>query len=84
MVRAGRGERSGVKFWRTYRLRLQRKRWRIRAWRKGRDLSPLQDRSRAIRDSDILLFATFRNENIRLPWFLQYYRDLGVTFPAGR
>jgi Glycosyl transferase family 2 len=68
-----------VKLWRSYRLRLQRKRWRIRAWRKGRELSPVADRTRAIRPGDILLFATIRNEDPRLPWFLSYYRDLGVN-----
>ena len=31
-----------------------------------------------MRRSAVLLFCTLRNERIRLPWFLQYYRDLGI------
>lgn len=64
---------------RTYRLRLQRKRWRIRAFRKRRELTRVIDRTGAIRKRDILLFSTARNERIRLPYFLQYYRDMGVS-----
>ena len=60
-------------------MRLRRKRWLIRAWRKRRELSSVTDRTAAIRGGDILLFSTFRNENVRLPWFLKYYRDLGVN-----
>lgn len=62
----------------SYRLRLQRKRYRLRARRKGRDLRAAEDRTAAIQPGDILLFCTCRNESIRLPYFLKYYRDLGV------
>ncbi|MGR3570232.1 glycosyltransferase family 2 protein [Brevirhabdus sp.] len=62
----------------SYRLRLQRKRWRIRAMRKRRDLKPVVNRTGAIRNGDILVFSTLRNERARLPYFLQYYRELGV------
>ena len=65
-------------FIQSYRLRLQRKRWRIRAWRKGRQLSSVTDRTAEIRPDDILVFSTFRNEDPRLPHFLDYYRKLGV------
>ncbi|MCB1313450.1 MAG: glycosyltransferase family 2 protein [Sedimentitalea sp.] len=65
--------------WQSYRLRLQRKRWRIRAVRKRRELRCLRDRTAAIGEGDILLFCTQRNEKVRLPWFLDYYRRLGVT-----
>lgn len=65
--------------WATYRLRLARKRWRIRAFRKRRELTSAADRTKAIRPDDILLFATLRNEKVRLPYFLRYYRDLGVN-----
>lgn len=61
-----------------YRLRLERKRWRIRAFRKRRELTPIVSRVSLIAPSDILLFCTLRNERIRLPYFLRYYRDLGV------
>jgi hypothetical protein len=68
-----------VGLWRTYRLRLARKRWRIRAFRKRRDLSAVVNRVADIRRDDILLFCTLRNERQRLPYFLRYYRDLGVN-----
>ena len=61
-----------------YRLRLERKRWRIRAFRKRRELTPVVSRVSLLSPGDILLFSTLRNERIRLPYFLRYYRDLGV------
>ena len=36
------------------------------------------NRTGQIREDDILLFCTQRNEKIRLPYFLDYYRDMGV------
>jgi hypothetical protein len=63
----------------SYRLRLARKRWRIRAFRKRRELSTVVNRTNLIARDDILLFCTLRNERIRLPYFLRYYRDLGVN-----
>ena len=65
--------------WQSYRLRLQRKRWLLRAWRKRRELRCVSDRTEKITPGDILLFSTLRNEQIRLPYFLQYYRDMGVN-----
>ncbi|RKE96962.1 glycosyltransferase family 2 protein [Sulfitobacter guttiformis] len=64
---------------RSYRLRLQRKRWRIRAFRKRRELKCVVDRTDQIRPADILLFCTQRNEKIRLAYFLDYYRKQGVN-----
>lgn len=64
---------------RSYRLRLARKRWRIRAFRKRRELTSVTNRTNLIRRTDILLFSTLRNERIRLPYFLRYYRDLGIN-----
>ena len=64
--------------WQSYRLRLQRKRWRVRAFRKRRELKRVVNRTGQIREDDILLFCTQRNEKIRLPYFLDYYRDMGV------
>ena len=61
-----------------YRLRLERKRWQIRAFRKRRELTPVVSRVSLLSPGDILLFSTLRNERIRLPYFLRYYRDLGV------
>ena len=68
-----------VRIWRSYRLRLQRRRWLARAFRKRRELSVIADRTGAIRPDDILVFSTFRNEDVRLPYFLEYYRKLGVN-----
>ncbi len=65
--------------WQSYRLRVQRKRWRIRALRKRRELSSAVNRTDQIKPDDILVFSTFRNEAVRLPYFLKYYRDLGVS-----
>lgn len=62
-----------------YRLRLARKRWLIRAFRKRRELKSVASRAEQIRANDILLFSTLRNEKVRLPYFLKYYRDLGVN-----
>ena len=65
--------------WTSYRLRLRRKHRQIRAFRKRRELSEVANRTRAIRPDDILVFSTLRNERIRLPYFLKYYRNLGVS-----
>ncbi|GFE64577.1 glycosyltransferase family 2 protein [Litoreibacter roseus] len=62
----------------NYRLRLERKRWRARAFRKRRELSVAINRTGQIQSTDILLFSTIRNECLRLPYFLSYYRNLGV------
>ena len=65
--------------YRSYVMRIRRKRARIRAILKSRELSVVQNRTDRIARTDILVFSTFRNENARLPFFLQYYRDLGVS-----
>lgn len=36
------------------------------------------DQTRLIRPDDILLYCTQRNEKVRLPYFLDYYRKMGV------
>lgn len=63
---------------RRYRLRWQRKRWRVRALRKRRELAAVADRSATIAADDILACVVLRNERLRLPHFLSYYRRLGV------
>ena len=61
------------------RLRMKR-RWRQwRALRKSFDLRVVANRSKLIAAPDTLLFSTLRNERVRLPYFLRYYRDLGVN-----
>ena len=39
----------------------------------------LADRTDQIAADDILLFCTFRNEDVRLPYFFDYYRKLGIN-----
>ena len=68
-----------MSLWQSYIMRLRRKRAQIRAWRKHFAVKPVRDRTDRIKPGDILLFSTFRNENVRLPYFLQYYRKLGVS-----
>lgn len=63
----------------SYRMRWARKRLRFRAARKCHELRSIVDRTGQINPDDILLFSTQRNENIRLPFFLKYYRDMGVS-----
>jgi hypothetical protein len=58
---------------------LARKRWLFRAYRKRLELRTSSNRTRQISPQDILVFSTLRNERIRLPFFLKYYRDLGVN-----
>lgn len=65
--------------WDSYRMRVRRKRRLWRAFRKSRELRAVQDNTGRIRKGDILLVSTFRNERLRLPYFLRYYRDLGVN-----
>lgn len=63
----------------SYRRRLKRKRLQVRARRKSLGLAVAADRTRAIGDDDVLLLSTMRNELVRLPYFLQYYRELGIA-----
>ena len=39
----------------------------------------MANRTEEIRPDDLLVFCTQRNEGVRLPWFLKYYRDMGVN-----
>lgn len=63
----------------SYRLRIERKRWRLRAMRKRRQLKLTHDRLDTIEQGDVLLAATIWNERVRLPFFLRYYRGLGIN-----
>lgn len=62
----------------SYRLRWRRRYWALRGRWRRRDLRCVKDRSRQVEPEDILCFSTIRNERKRLPYFLQYYRELGV------
>ena len=59
-------------------LRLTRRRLQLRAWWKRRELTVRRDRTGVMRPGPILL-STVRNEAERLPYFLEYYRRLGVV-----
>lgn len=65
--------------WERYRLRARRKRFLWRAFRKRRELRAISDRTPFLAPDAILLFGTLRNERARLPYFLDYYRRLGVS-----
>ncbi|MEO9648392.1 MAG: glycosyltransferase family 2 protein [Roseobacter sp.] len=60
-------------------MRWARKCLRYRADLKSANLRPVADRTFKIKPNEILLFSTQRNEKVRLPYFLKYYRDLGVS-----
>ncbi|WP_159975176.1 glycosyltransferase family 2 protein [Roseobacter cerasinus] len=62
-----------------YKLRIRRKRLLLRAHQSRKALTNLRDRTAQIKENDILLFATMRNESLRLPNFLEHYRNLGVN-----
>ncbi|MEM6886673.1 MAG: glycosyltransferase family 2 protein [Pseudomonadota bacterium] len=59
-------------------MRWVRKGLRWRARFKSRELAEVVNRTKQIASRDILLFSTQRNERKRLPYFLDYYRSLGV------
>ncbi len=63
---------------RHYRLRLLRKKWQIRTIARRKDLKNLQMGQNAGKPDGIFVFSTMRNEMARLPYFLDYYRKLGV------
>jgi len=63
----------------SYRLRIRRRHRLVRAIRKRRELRSMSDRTGQIRSSDLLAFSTLRNEHIRLPFFLDYYRNKGIN-----
>ncbi len=45
----------------------------------GRSLRLTQDNTRRIKADDVLLVCCLRNELFRMPFFLDYYRNLGVA-----
>ncbi len=44
----------------------------------GRDLRAVRDATAKIKPSDLLVFVTARNEMLRIPYFLDFYRGMGV------
>lgn len=63
--------------WQSYLLRLKRKRLIWRSFRSRRDLAIVQEKP--IPKSGVLLFCVLRNEATRLPYFLDFYRQAGVS-----
>lgn len=64
--------------WVAYKLRWNRRKLLWRAWRKRHEATSVVDRTNAITRGAVLGFATVRNETLRLPYFLQHHRELGV------
>jgi len=62
----------------AYSRRYERKRRLLTAALRSVDLKKHNTNTDAIKAGDILLFATLRNEGPRIPYFLEYYRNLGV------
>lgn len=60
-------------------MRWRRRKYLLRAFRRRHELRPVYDRTRQIGRDDILVFATMRNESIRLPYYLDHYRKMGVS-----
>ncbi|MEM1234619.1 MAG: glycosyltransferase family 2 protein, partial [Pseudomonadota bacterium] len=64
--------------WLAYKLRWRRRRYLARSWRRRKELTVVNFRLQAPARGHILCFSTIRNESARLPYFLEYHRDLGV------
>jgi glycosyltransferase involved in cell wall biosynthesis len=62
----------------AYRLRWKRRRLLLRALRKRGQLRSVADRTQNIQPDTILGAMTVRNEIVRLPFFLEHHRKLGV------
>jgi hypothetical protein len=54
-------------------------RLQLKARQHGADLTVVSNNTTAINANDILAFIVLRNEATRLPYFLEYYRKLGVN-----
>lgn len=60
-------------------MRWKRRRFLFRIWRKRKQITPVANRTGAILPDAILCFSTVRNEMLRLAFFLDHYRSLGVS-----
>ncbi len=59
-------------------LRWKRRRLLWRCFQSRKVLVPVQDRTAGIAQGAVLCFSTVRNEILRLPYFLDHHRSLGV------
>lgn len=64
--------------WLRYRLRWKRRKLLYRAVRKRRQLTAVRDRTAQIKRHHVIAASTVRNEMVRLPYFLDHHRRLGV------
>ncbi|MEL6647161.1 MAG: glycosyltransferase family 2 protein [Pseudomonadota bacterium] len=64
--------------WIRYRLRWKRRKLLYRALRKRRQLRVVSDKTSLIAKDHIVAAVTVRNEMLRLPYFLDHHRKLGV------
>ncbi|MGH1446589.1 MAG: glycosyltransferase family 2 protein [Cognatishimia sp.] len=62
----------------AYRMRLKRRRLLWRSLRSRKQLAVVADRTSNIAHTSVLAVTTLRNEMMRLPFFLEFYRNLGV------
>lgn len=62
----------------AYRRRWKRRRLLLRAFRAGRQISAIEDRTGAMPDKSPVVLCVFRNEALRLPQFLDHHRALGA------
>lgn len=72
------GGRSISDLWLAYRLRWKRRRYLFRAWRKAGQLRKVTDRLQGVSPGAILAVMAVRNEMLRLPFFLEHHRKLGI------
>ncbi|MEM5469441.1 glycosyltransferase family 2 protein [Celeribacter marinus] len=66
-------------YFQAYMMRQLRRHLIWRSFRSRRQLTAITNRTSVIGDDAILAVSVVRNEAQRLPYFLDYYRDLGVT-----
>jgi len=62
----------------AFKLRLKRRKLLFSAFRSRRQLRVIKDRTAKIPRGFALGFSTVRNELLRLPFFLEHYRKIGV------
>lgn len=65
--------------WWAYRMRWKRRRMLWRARQSRQQLTSISNKTDSIPTKGCVLFCTMRNESQRLPYFLDYYRALGVV-----
>ncbi len=62
----------------AYKLRLKRRRYLWRSFRSRHQLQRVHDRTDSLTDRTVIAVTTLRNEILRLPYFLKFYRARGI------